>query len=116
MKNPERGEIWLMDWSPGRGSEQLGKRPSLIIQTDAANRNPGYPNVIIAAMTSRIRGVPTHVQVVPTKENGLTELSEIMAEQIQTASKERLVKRLGKLDDATMRKVEHPVRLALSMA
>lgn len=112
---PKRGEIWLMDWSPGRGSEQLGVRPALIVQTDAANLNPRYPNVLVAAITSRIRGVPTHVKVEPTRENGLTMTSEIMGEQILTAGKSRLVRRLGKLDEAATQQVEHAIKLALSL-
>ena len=41
-KPPKRGEIWLLDWSPSRGSEQADFRPVLIIQTDAANSNPSH--------------------------------------------------------------------------
>ena len=29
-KFPRRGEIWLVNWNPARGSEQTGKRPALI--------------------------------------------------------------------------------------
>jgi mRNA interferase MazF len=45
-----RGQIWLVDWSPGRGSEQLGQRPAIVIQTDAANSNPRYPNTIVVTL------------------------------------------------------------------
>lgn len=38
-----RGESRWVDWSPGRGSEQVGRRPALVVQTDAANRNARYP-------------------------------------------------------------------------
>nr|WP_129675128.1 type II toxin-antitoxin system PemK/MazF family toxin [Candidatus Chloroploca sp. Khr17] len=33
-----RGEIWLADLNPIRGSEQAGVRPVLIFQHDALNR------------------------------------------------------------------------------
>ena len=57
MSHPaiRRGQIWLVDWSPGRGSEQLGKRPALIIQTDAANTNPRYPNTIVLTLSTKGR-------------------------------------------------------------
>ena len=29
-----RGEVWLVNFNPGRGSEQKGHRPALIIQND----------------------------------------------------------------------------------
>ncbi len=33
-----RGEIWLADLNPIRGSEQTGTRPVLIFQNDSINR------------------------------------------------------------------------------
>ena len=53
MPDPARGEIWLVDWSSGRGSEQLGRRPAVIVQIDPANRHPRYPNTIMVN-----KGVP----------------------------------------------------------
>ncbi|MBI5047390.1 MAG: type II toxin-antitoxin system PemK/MazF family toxin [Deltaproteobacteria bacterium] len=34
----KRGEIWLVNFNPGRGSEQKGIRPALIIQNDTGNQ------------------------------------------------------------------------------
>ena len=34
MKHPKRGEIWLVDFNPARGSEQSGQRPAVVIQND----------------------------------------------------------------------------------
>ncbi len=33
-----RGEIWLAELNPVRGSEQAGTRPVLVMQTNAINR------------------------------------------------------------------------------
>ncbi len=33
-----RGEIWLAELNPVRGSEQAGTRPVMILQTNAINR------------------------------------------------------------------------------
>lgn len=33
-----RGEIWLAELDPARGSEQAGKRPVLVMQTNIINR------------------------------------------------------------------------------
>ncbi len=38
MKHPKRGEIWLIDFNPARGSEQSGQRPAVVIQNDVGNR------------------------------------------------------------------------------
>jgi len=37
MTTVNRGEIWLADLNPTRGSEQAGVRPVLIFQNDLLN-------------------------------------------------------------------------------
>ncbi len=46
----KRGEIYWVDWSPSRGSEQGGVRPTLIIQNDTGNIYS--PTTIVAACTT----------------------------------------------------------------
>ena len=112
---PKRGEIWLLDWSPTRGSEQAGFRPSLVLQTDAANANPAYPNTIVLAVSTKGKPVPFHVAVRPTKGNGLTAPSFIKCEQVLTVAKERLVKRLGALQEEQLRQVHRAVKLVMEL-
>jgi len=50
---PLRGEIYWVDWSPGRGSEQLGLRPAVIISSD--DRNRAMPTCVVAACTTAVR-------------------------------------------------------------
>lgn len=106
MTQPKRGEIWLVDWSPGRGSDQLGRRPALIVQTDAANQNPRYPNTIVVTLSTKGRAVTTHVKIEPTKENGLKETSFGKCEQILTISKKRLQRKWGRIGEKDLTRVE----------
>jgi len=115
MKNPKRFEIWLVNWNPGRGSEQEGIRPSLIIQTDAGNINPNYPNTIVVAISTKGREVPFHIKVKPSSTNGLKSLSFIKCEQILTISKERLVEKIGTLEEHYLKLVEEALKLNLSL-
>jgi mRNA interferase MazF len=105
IPSPRRGQIWLVDWSPGRGSEQLGRRPALIVQTDDANANPRYPNTIVITISTKGHRVASHVEVQPMPGNGLRELSYLKCEQILTISKERLERQLGVLDFASLERV-----------
>jgi len=111
-----RGQIWLVDWSPGRGSEQLGTRPALVIQTDAANANARYPNTIV--LTLRTKGLPvaTHVEVAPDARNGLRETSWVKCEQILTISKDRLMTLWGSLSTRDLDRVEQAVKTVLAPA
>lgn len=112
---PKRGEIWLLDWSPSRGSEQAGFRPALIIQTDAANSNPGYPNTIVLAISTKGKPVPFHVPLQPNSVNGLTEVSFVKCEQVLTVSKERLARKLGIIGEGELQQIKRAVRLVLEV-
>lgn len=114
-KLPKRGEIWLLDWSPARGSEQAGFRPALIIQTDAANSNPGYPNTIVLAVSTKGKPVLFHVALKPNRRNGLTEASFVKCEQVLTVTKDRLVRKLGTIGEGEVELVNRAVRLVLEV-
>ncbi len=102
-----RGELHWLDWSPGRGSEQTGLRPALVIQADAGNMNPRYPLTIVATVSTKGKStIPTHVELTPSPGNGLREVSYVKAEQIMTVAKERLRSRIGSITEQDMGRVE----------
>jgi mRNA interferase MazF len=111
----ERGELYWLDWSPGRGSEQSGKRPALIVQSNVPNAIERYGMTIVVAVTSAIKGHRSSVQVSPTQLNGLTATSEVLCNQIQTVGKERLRDYIGRLTDAEMREVNARLRYMLAL-
>ena len=116
MNKPKRGEIWFIDWSPSRGSEQSGVRPSLVLQTDKGNSNDNYPNTIVVTISTKGRQIPFHVELKPNSINGLSSISYIKCEQILTVSKERLTKKIGKISIKEIEKVEEAVKLVLEMS
>lgn len=102
-----RGELHWLDWSPGRGSEQTGLRPALIIQADAGNMNPRYNLTIVATVSTKGKlTIPTHVELTPSPGNGLREVSYVKAEQIMTVAKERLRSRIGSITQQDIGRVE----------
>lgn len=115
--NPQvrRGEIYWLDWNPGRGSEQAGRRPALVIQENPASSNPNYPMTIVAAISTKGRLIPAHVQVQPSAQNGLAATSYVKCEQLQTVSKERLDQYIGELDSADMARVNHALKTVLAL-
>jgi mRNA interferase MazF len=109
---PKRGEIWIVNWNPARGSEQAGKRPALIIQNDIGNEKA--PTTIVAAISSTVKKYPMNVEV-RSPEGGLKRASIIKTSQILTISKERLEKRLGSLSRERMDEVDQAIKLSLSL-
>ena len=110
-----RGDLWWVDWSPGRGSEQLGRRPALIVQTDAANHNPRYPNTVVVTISTKGRDVPFHVPLQATQHSGLATPSLVKCEQVLTISKERLESRLGAVSERELAEVDEAMRLVLDL-
>lgn len=110
-----RGEIYLVDWNPARGSEQAGQRPGLVIQNDIANAVLRYPVTIVCAISSQLKGYPSMVRVSPSDDNGLTVISEVNSAQILTIQKDRLSHRIGCLSVEDMKKVEEKLAYMLSL-
>ena len=110
------GDIFLIDWTPGRGSEQTGERPAVIVQTDAFNSNERYPNTVVVTVSNSGHDIPTHIVVPQSDENGLWEpLSYVKCEQIMTISKDRLVRRLGRLTGDQVSQVATAIKRVLSL-
>ena len=112
--NIKRGDIYYADLSPVVGSEQGGMRPVLIVQNDTGNRHS--PTVIAAAITSQTgkAKLPTHIELT-AQSYGLTRDSVILLEQIRTIDKSRLRERMGKLDEATMTKVDNAIAVSFGL-
>jgi mRNA interferase MazF len=113
---PHRGEIWQVDWTPGRGSEQTGVRPSLIVQRDTGNRSTAYSNTIVAAISTSGREIPLHVRLQPSAMNGLQAISYVKCEKLTTISKARLFGTpWGRLSDAELAEVDEALKLGLGL-
>lgn len=113
--SPRRGEIWDVNWSPGRGAEQQGTRPALIIQNDRGNSSTSYPLTIVASMSRTERELPLHVRITPNVENGLTDYTDVKCEQVMTIEKSRLIRRRGAITNEEMHRVDLALRLSLNL-
>lgn len=114
-EGPRRGEIWDVNWSPGRGAEQQGTRPALIIQNDRGNTSPIYPLTIVASMSRTERDLPLHIRIAPTPENGLTDYTDVKCEQVMTIEKSRLLRRRGAITSEELGRVDMALRLSLDL-
>lgn len=102
MATPSRGEIWLVDFDPTRGHEQAGRRPALIISDDNFNR--GHSGLVFAIpLTTRQRGIPSHVPVNPP-EGGVRSASFVKCEDLRSISKDRLLE--GPWGTVSLRSIE----------
>ncbi len=110
----KRGEIFLANLEPTKGSEQGGIRPVLIIQNDISNKHS--PVTIIAAISSKVFDKEYSTNIFISKEDsGLDKDSTIMLNQIRTIDNSRLIKKIGLIDNFTINNVERAIKISLAL-
>ena len=111
----KRGEIYWVNWHPGRGSEQTGRRPALIIQNDIGNQYS--PTTIIAAFAAprRRKDYPFVVNI-GSKESGLPKGCSVNLAQVITIDKARLVKKSGGLSESKMNEIDQAIKYSLGLS
>ncbi len=100
---PKRGEIWLVSLDPTKGSEIKKTRPCLVLSRDEFNQKAATVTIIpITSGNARYHMWEVEIGV----GLGVTTLSHLLIPQIRVASKERLKKRLGKINTDKIDEVE----------
>lgn len=94
-----RGEIWWAYLGPVVGSEQDGRRPTLILSRTEFNETAAG-RVIAAPLTSRQSSYPTAVQI--RSATGLDRASWVLIDQVRTLDKRRFKKFIGEVDQETL--------------
>jgi len=105
-----RGDIVTVA-APG----DFGKpRPALVIQSDLFD---ALPSVTLCLVTSTLRDAPIfRITVDPSAANGLQRVSQIQVDKILTVARERIGGVIGRLDDATLLKVNRSLAVFAGIA
>ena len=109
-----RGDLFWVNLSPTRGSEQEGRRPVLVIQNDIGNE--AAPATIIAPLTTKSfsKEYPTNVHL-PKSVAGLKSDSTILLSQIRTIDKACLEKKIGRLPESYLEQVNKAIQISLGL-
>jgi mRNA interferase MazF len=110
---PTRGDIYWVDWFAGRGSEQTGTRPALVIQNDIGNQRS--PNVIVASITAAPNKPYPFMVLFSSKESGLLKNGAVDLASIMTVSKERLGDKCGQFTSSKMKDVDNAICSSLGI-
>ena len=102
----QAGDVLLADLDPVAGHEQGGRHPVLVLSGPSYNelRNE---QLIVAAITSRQRGLPFHVPI--GAEGGLRTPSWIQSESVRAISVQRVIRQLGRSRPETLAEVRNHV-------
>jgi mRNA interferase MazF len=107
----KRAEIWTVAGGP----DYAGKpRPAVILQDDAFQ---GTASITLCPFTTHLMETPLiRLAVEPTKQNGLNAASQVMVDKITTVAKSKLQKRVGKLAEEDMIRLNRAVLVFLGLA
>ena len=109
-----RGDVYLADLNPVKGSEQAGRRPVLIFQDDLLIAATLTVLVIPFTTNLAMRKLPTCV-FVPAAETGLREDSVAICHQMRALDKHGLIERWGSLSSQRVADIERTVLRTLGV-
>ena len=109
------GSIYWVDFSPGKGSEPIGRRPGLVIQNDILNDSK-LNTVIMLAITSTMKFGELPGNVVLRKgEANLPKRCVINTTQIKSVDKNSIKEKIGTLSKRRMDEVYDGLKLVLTI-
>ena len=95
---PRRGDVYLVSLDPTRGAEIRKTRPCVVVSPDDLNAHFG--TFLVAPMTIGGHAYPFRVACRFQERNGF-----VVADQLRTVDRARLVRRLGRLSPVAMAEV-----------
>lgn len=103
--NAKRGEIWMADLNPIRGSEQAGVRPVLVFQNDLINR---FTTTVLAIplSTNLLRAELPSCMRISKGDGGIQSDSVALCHQLRVLDKTRLKRKLGIVSKKTISSIE----------
>lgn len=110
----KKGDIYYANLEGAMGSEQNGNRPVMIVQNNIGNKYAD--TVIVLPITKKMdrrTKLPTHIPIKAYK--GIKVDSTILAEQIRTIDKSRLSRKICKIPDSIIAKVDTAMEIALGI-
>ena len=105
----KRGEVWWVDFEPAMGSEVRKTRPAVIVSNDASNGAMSRVQVVpVTSNTTKLYVFESRIDVKGAQ-------GKTMADQIMTADKQRLKKRIGKVSPSEMLGIERAIKIQLGI-
>src|SRR6266404_2783146 len=108
-----KGDIYFVDLNPTKGREQAGRRPVLVVSSDAINRQPLVVSVVVGTDAKNVhRDYPVNVRV-SAAESGLPQDTVFLCFQIRSLDPARFdstATASGRIPSSRMAEMENAMR------
>ena len=111
----KQSEVWLIDLDPTKGAEIQKRRPAIIVNDNILGKLPLKVVVPVTDWKDRYDIAPWMVKLEPNAQNGLSKESAADCFQVRSLSQERLIKKLGFVDENTIEEVKEALKKVFSM-
>ncbi len=110
-----KGSIYWVNFSPGKGSEPMGRRPGLVVQSNAVNDSK-INTVIMLAITSTLKygDLPGNVTLRKGEAN-MPKRCVINVSQVKSVDKDSIKEKIGTLAKDKMADVAEGIKLILDL-
>jgi mRNA interferase MazF len=111
---PRRGEIWLVSLGAGRRGELGKNRPAIVISVDELLAGAEDELIVVVPLSSS--RAPSKLRPPVSRASGIDAESAAIPRAIRAVSRRRLLRRLGRLEPATLAAVEQALATVLALA
>lgn len=113
IQQPERGQIWSINFAPAIGSEIKKVRPAVVVNISEAGRLPLNIVVPITDWKKQFEYFFWFIKIKPSKENGLLKESGADCFQIKSISKNRFLSKIGIITNEQLYEIVTSVSLCI---
>ena len=112
---PNRGEVWVANLNPRRGTEPGKTRPVLIVQSQAL-LDADHPSTLVVPLTTTLVEDAEPLRIRVPASGRVRRNSDLLVDQLRAIDNRRLVQGpMTRLSDALMGKVGEAIREVLDL-
>jgi mRNA interferase MazF len=106
-----KGEIWLTQFPQTDGHEQSGTRPVIVLSELDPN------TAIVIPFTTNIQALrySNTIEVHPSQNNGLLEISIALIFQLRAIDRKRLIKKTGNIETIVLSQIDQILKHILQL-
>lgn len=111
----KQSEIWLINLDPTKGAEIKKIRPAIIVNNNSLGKLPLKIIIPITDWKTNYEIAPWMIKIEPDLNNGLTKTSTADCFQIRSLSQERMLKKIGVINDSILLEIKEAIKKVIDI-